>query len=330
MSDHQLKNIGRPAFRLSLQSSVFSGHPLHHVEEWRRLFGVFEPILRRDAERLLFLTNGLRPRRRKSIKSEDWDPFGHLRAEVADEGFTFIGFDFQSGFNGGDRYDIGPTKFFMDIASNLFLTATVPVQDFENGTLDIAAMKAAILGIPVFSGLAGYGMCLTDTLDWPHPSEEAVYPVACKYPVLDLCKDYNRTWSSSQVRNNDIVKNFWAVGINWLTLIQEPLLAAMGGKAALTDGLDSAITWEEGPYGLLFQLGDRPITGEAGVDDALLPLYFEMGQRMRPASGEIPAALKRHTVFSTSPGDRAEDNLRWVQRFYDREWFEKPCKEINE
>lgn len=325
ISEHQLKNMGRPAFRLSLQSSVFQGHPLDHVEEWRALFAVFEPILRRDAERLLMIeVAGKTPRRRKSIQPDDWDPFGVLRQNIPDDDRYFIGFDFQSGTNGETRHDLGPTKFFMDVRANLLLTACVPVADFDGGALDVAALKAAMLQLPVYSGMAGYGMCLTDTYDWPLHGEEALLPVARKFPVLDICKDYNRTWISSQ-GEDEIARDFWAVGINWLTLVNAPLIEAMGGKTRLTEGLDSAIGLEDGPNGLLFQLGPRPITGEAGTDDDLLPLYFELARRLRPQSGEVPAALERHKVFGTQGNAPHDQSLAWARRFHDRAWFEGAC-----
>jgi hypothetical protein len=323
ISPHQLKNMGKPAFRLSLQSSVFVGHPLDHVEKWRAVFAVFEPILKRDAERLLMIeVAGKNPRRRKSIKAGDWDPFGFLAEKIPDDDRYFIGFDFQSGSNGEDRFDLGPTKFFMDVRASLSLTACVPVSDVESGALDVGALKAAMLDCPVYSGLAGYGMCLTDTYDWPLHGEDALLPVARKYPVLDLCKDYNRTWMSSQ--GDDVIgKDFWVAGINWLTMVNEPLVQAMGGQARLTEGLDSAITWDVGENGLLFQLGPRPITGEANRDDDLLPLYFELGRRLRPVSGEIPAALERHKVFGTQSDAPHDLSHAWARRFYDGAWFEE-------
>lgn len=329
----QLSRFATPAFRLSLKSFWRQGHPFEYLDEYRRLFSVFEPILRRDAERLLMIeTAGKKPRRRKSITNDDWDPFGHLMSKVLSgddpageiSEWRFVGFDFQHGFNGDDRHDIGPTKFFLNITDAVQLDAYIPVPDFAEGRLDVDALKQALLALPVVTAIAGYGMCISDTFDWPHDGGNALLPVARKFPVLDLCVPGNRSWRGAGA---DEFKEFWLNGINWLTLVGEPVLSALGGADAVTRDLSPDIQWSKGRDTVLFQLGPRPITGERGADDALLPLYFALGDRLRPLDGHYPSANGRTQYPFGHVGDQQhkECNNDWARRFYDRRWFEGLC-----
>ena len=324
-----------PAFRLSLNTSRYIGAPYDHVDAYEALFDVFKPILERDAQRLLMIDVSGKPRRRKSITDADWSPFQQQRDIHPQDDRYFIGFDYQSGFNKSDwpkpsevptgyiRYDLGPTKFLSRDDRSGRLDASVPVSDFLDGTLNITALKAAMLGLPVFAGLAGYGMCHSDTFDHPHAEDEQLKNIARKFPVLDVCgSEMRRFW----YEDDDDTSKHWIPGINWLTLVRDPYLTAMGGAKAITDGLDSAIEVETGNNGVLFQLGDRPITGEKGVDDDLLPLYFELGQRLQPKGDGAPsAAVPWQEPFGHNSADEENkrQNLNWARRFYDRKWFDE-------
>ncbi len=318
-----VNNFATPAFRLSVQSSIYHGHPLDHVAVYEELFAVFKPILQRDAERLLMTeTAGRNPRRRKSIKEGDWHPFEYMRSVIPDDDRYFVGFDFQSGFNGDDRYDIGPTKFYFVTDRNSRLEATIPVADFEAGSIDIQALKDCLLKLPVFSALAGYGMCISDTFDWPVDGLYRLHPIARKFPVLDICRSDRRQWFSDTDRG---FNEYWIGGINWLTLVCEPFVSALGGVKQLTTGLNSAISCDVAGDSILFQLGPRPITGERGKDDDLLPLYFELGERLKPIGEGYPSLTNgSNHVFGTN-SMRAE-NLKWSRRFYDQQWFEESSK----
>ncbi|MCP2040342.1 hypothetical protein L1281_000924 [Neisseria sp. HSC-16F19] len=315
----RLGEIARPAFRLGLLSSIHQAHPFDFVDEYQRLFEVFAPILRRDAERLRFWEGGRTDRRRKSIQKGDWTPFQHLRDVVPPPTFTFIGFEFQSGRTIERVHDAGPTSFRFQIGDTSRLDATVPVEDFENGTLDIDALKAALLAIPTRSGFSGYGMCLSQDYPGYGPEQGGYsYDVARKYPALDAQYLYPRGWSQGY---EDDPARTWILGLNWLTLVGEPFLSRMGGLAAVTRGLPPEITWQTGHDSVLFQLGERPITGQAGVDDDLLPLYFELGKRLKPSGNNTPSLEYPQHVFFTIDKQSSVD---WTRRFYDGKWFEKP------
>lgn len=334
--DMQISKIATPAFRMSLQSSIYHAHPLDYVEEYSALFELFEPILQRDATRLLFIEPPrLNKRRRKKILPEDWEPFRYQREIISDDDRTFIGFDFQSGDNNNPhnrRYDIGPTKFYARVDSNIRLDASIPVEDFLTGALDIDRLKACLFDLPIHSGLAGYGMCISDTLDWPVYTHGLIEP-ARRFPVLDLCASIDRSWvldSGYGERDYRDGRHMWLGGLNWLTHVGEPFLSRLGGLKAVTDGLDSRIIWDTGKDAVVFQIGERPITGQAGIDDDLLPLYFELGQRLQPPDDGCPSTrYPFHRVFGGNPTEYPE-NVHWARRFYDgpdgpwfREYAEK-------
>ncbi|MEL6565200.1 MAG: type VI immunity family protein [Pseudomonadota bacterium] len=337
-SDNGATSIDRfatPAFRLSVNTSRYIGAPYDHVDAYQTLFDVFKPILQRDAQRLIMIGETGRPRRRRSITKDDWEPFQQQRDIHPEDDRYFLGFDYQSGFVQSDwpkasevptgyiRKDLGPTKFLSRDDSSGRLEASIPVADFVDGNLDVAALKSAMLGLPVFGALAGYGMCHSDTFDWPHGDDLYLKNIARKYPALDVCGSEMRRFRFDY---DDDTSKHWIPGINWLTLVRDPYLTALGGIKAITDGLDSAIEVETGNNGVLFQLGDRPITGEKGVDDDLLPLYFELGQRLQPKGDGAPSAAEPwQEPFGhySADDENKRQNLNWARRFYDRKWFEE-------
>ncbi|RUS65018.1 DUF3396 domain-containing protein [Pseudorhodobacter sp. E13] len=325
---NQLCLWARPAFRLGLLSSVEQGHPFDYVDDYHALFKVFEPILRRDAERLLMTDRNLKkPRQRKSIKTEDWTPFHYLQEKVSRARPTFIGFNFQSGQTAPDGispsgwrahevHDAGPTGFRWHVTTTSWLDATVPVADIEDGTFDIAALRAALLRLPVRSGLGGYGLCMSQDINGygPKSNAYAAYPVAVKFPALDTTYLDKRGWLNG---DDDKPEKTWILGINWLTLVGEPFLSRAGGIAALTDGLDPRIEWWQGRDTVLFQLGPRPITGQAGVDDDMLPLYRELGARLAPPGDTAPSAAHPRHLF----GNRRDGvSVALERRFYGGKW----------
>lgn len=201
------------------------------------------------------------------------------------------------------------------------LDISIPVADFDAGGFDVVGLKAALLSVPAVTAIAGYGMGFTDTFGSLGGGDWSLAPIAKRYPALDLLRPVNRTWRGAQPDN---FKEYWLVGINWLTLVGEPILSRLGGVAKITRDLDPRITWQEGDNTVLFQLGPRPITGRKSVDDDLLPLYSELGARLKPLGDDFPSASWRtHSVFGYVDHDESKIvNNDWSRRFYDRRWFE--------
>ncbi|GGB13980.1 hypothetical protein GCM10011491_46980 [Brucella endophytica] len=318
-----VSSFASPAFRLAILTSIDTGHPFKHLDAYSKLFDIFKPILQRDAERLLMIeTAGGNPRRRKSIKAEDWKPFEHLAAKVpADDGF-FIGFHYQSGtvdlklqhIDIDNVFDKGPTSFLFSVTGCVQLDATIPVADWQSGALDLGKLLSALKDLPITTGIAGFGLSISEENGTWAEATHNLLPVAEKFPVLDISRNRYRAWSGYDENKPGL---YWLAGINWLTFVGEPLLTELGGADAISSGLPDAITVTKTPNWVLFQLGDRPITGEAGVDDDLLPLYHTLGAKLKPTHGS--PELRRASVF----GNNTDKSNDWERRFYDGKWFGK-------
>ena len=59
------------------------------------------------------------------------------------------------------------------------------------------------------------------------------------------------------------------------------------------------------------------MTGQHGVDDDLLALYFEAGRKLAPRKNGCPSV--EHPRGHSFTNEYAE--LLWERRFYDGEWF---------
>lgn len=302
----RLDEFAAPAFRLTLQSHWQQGHPFEYRAQYEKLFSVFEPYLRRDADRLVMIeTAGRHPRRRTRIRDEDWEPFRALqdavlagampRDEITE--WRFIGFDYQPSPQAEQRSGVASTKFFLHVEDAINLDVTIPLDDFHAPDFDLEGLKDALLALPVSTAIAGYGLGFTDSFGSLGAGSWLLEPIAKRYPVLDLYRPADRTWRGGDA---DDLPEHWLLGINWLTLVGEPFLSRLGGIEAVTDGLDPRITWRAGDGVVLFQLGARPVTGQHDVDDELLPLYVELGARlnystMNGRTGSMTGAGSRGT-----------------------------------
>jgi Protein of unknown function (DUF3396) len=318
----RLETFASPAFRLSMLASFDQAHPFAYLEAYRTLFDVLRPCLERRAERLLMIEKpGAAARRRKTITPADWDPFGHMASVIPADDGHFIGFQFQSGFRdlgtgdaGENIYDAGPALFRFWVGSIIDLDATISVDDWNSGMLDVERLKAAILQIPASTALAGFGLALSDLADNSAAvrHQRNLVAVADKYPALDVSHNGRRRWFADYERD---LAGYWLAGINWLTFLGEPFLSSLGGADKVTSGLPPAIEVSRSAQGVLFQLGQSPIAGEAGADDLLLSLYRALGEKLKPKAGGHPSKKNpRHPVFGEP---YKAESLAWERRFYD-------------
>jgi hypothetical protein len=70
-------------------------------------------------------------------------------------------------------------------------------------------------------------------------------------------------------------------GVSWLTLVSSELLEKLGGAAVLRSQLGEAIVLHPMPWGVLFQAGATPGTGDVNAGDRL-PHYRELNKALRP------------------------------------------------
>lgn len=312
----ELGGIASPAFRLSAQGSLAEAHPLDHVETYDRLFQFFRPLLERFAERLTMVEKaGAKSRRRKTITEDDWQPFHFLKQVIDDKDRHWIGFDFKSGKT-AKVFDNGPTGFRLRVARTVQIDVTIPVDEMSN--VDMEELQAIILTLPTRTALAGYGLSTSSYFDAHDYAGALLLPAARKYPAIDLCPSPLRSWFSDR---DDDFRRSWVSGVNWLTLVGEPFVSALGGIDAICKDLPSDIKIMTSDQAVLFQLGEQPITGEKGEDDEFLPLYHALGRKLQPMGDGCPGReFPRQPVFGSGA---TEASLLWERRFYDGKWFEE-------
>jgi hypothetical protein len=102
------------------------------------------------------------------------------------------------------------------------------------------------------------------------------------------------------------------ITVNWLTLVHDELLAKLGGRAAARASLSEGVQVHELPYGLLFQAGPKPVSGDINGPDELGP-YREVARALRPI---FTNGLPEYGRFRGFPGllDHTE---AWRNRFFE-------------
>lgn len=98
--------------------------------------------------------------------------------------------------------------------------------------------------------------------------------------------------------------------VNWLTLLDESLLAKLGGKAALRGKLSPAIVFHDIPNGVVLQAGEKPVLGDIHSPDELA-VYREVAVALKP----IFAMGPRRRGFRAMEGFHQYTN-EWRGRFF--------------
>lgn len=314
-----------PAFRVTIHSLNEFAHPLDHFEAYQDLFDLFRPVLQEKAERLYFVEKpGGKERKRKTIKAGDWEPLALMRSN-ADADPRYYGFYYHSGFvdyathdPGENVFDKGPTRFLLWIGnSEVQIDITIAPEDFQTGRLDMARLKDVMARLPIGSATAGYGLALSDMNGGHAEALVNLVPIACRYPALDMVRYKQRSWDL----NYDEMHHC-PIGINWLTWVGEPFLAALGGGDKVCSGLPDAIAQRQCNGHIMFQLGDRPISGRRGVDDTRLPLYAALGNNLAPGLMIPPRTIPD---YKRGFGECAPKgfNAAYENRFYGSDWFKE-------
>lgn len=322
-----VKNYYSPSLRFTMVNSMTRANPFDYIAEYQDLFEKFIPILRRDATKLYFFENGsFSPRKRKSIKETDWEPYSHHK-KTRPPGACYGGrFHFVSGNVTFDRDkfpwsqdvdDRGPTRFVGTVLNTVNVDASIPIDDFLLGNIDVNGIVSAAMKIPFSSFSLGYGLSYSVGMeeDVSEDQLKKIQRIARRYPVLDISPAATKSWSSEfENRNN----KSWIGGINWITGVGEPFLDRLGGAQKVMENLAEDISAKRNENGVAFTIGDKPITGEHTVDDKYMPQYFELGRRLRPIADGHPSS--EHPRVSVFPSQAV--SINWERRFYDKKWFD--------
>ena len=301
-------------FRLTGYFSYGQAHPYVMPDRWQRLLDCFLPVMQDRCDKIILWDRpGAKARRSKRIGAADWRPFNLLcSAETDVESGIFTGFSFldrEDALEGNGR---GPCSLRFFVGSSIRFEACVSLQDWTQGRVAIADVIAAVQALPYVSLMAGFGLSLGERYA-AHDADTtyaALGAYAARYPAVDVARDDERSFFPGSPQDYPLIG---IGGINWLTGVGEPFQSRAGGCAALAAQAPADVQITDGEYGTLFTLGAGPISGEAGVDDASLPLYHWL-------AGQISAAWSPSEDDPRAPvfGRAAKGpSLAWERRFYE-------------
>lgn len=308
-----LHDEANPVFRLTAYFPYQAAHPYLMPDRWQALFDVFAPLVRQHCDKIVMWDRpGAKARRGKKIVDSDWRPFAHLLSVESDvDGGIFTGFSFLDKADALEGNGRGPCSLRFFVGKAIRFEVCVPLSDWFAGHIDIDAAIAALQALPFVSVTSGFGLSLGEQFVGGDPA--AVYgplmDYARRYPTIDIMRDEYRSFFPGDP------ENYPAIGIaaiNWITGIGEPFRSRLASRGLLSDGLPTGVDMLDGPWGTFFRLGAAPTSGEAGIDDATLPLYRWLGQMVahayRPSQDD-----PRAPVFG---GMAKAESLAWERRFY--------------
>jgi len=102
--------------------------------------------------------------------------------------------------------------------------------------------------------------------------------------------------------------------VNWLTILDDSLVAELGGLEALTSALGEGITIHQWDGGILIQAGDMPEIGD--VNQGLWPrAYCQVNDATKALRFEDYPSSSVALIKVPKPLDAYEETLKWVRRF---------------
>lgn len=154
---------------------------------------------------------------------------------------------------------------------------------------------------PIVSGHSRYCIERNDAY-YSQPSMMAAYPLAMRFQGADL--DY-------RLSDEEFV---FLKTVNWLTIVGDPLLERIGGRAALCASINEPeVIVHDAKFGLILQAGERPALGDVNRGE-WLPSY----RAVYRALAELFAPTFTPAFHLTIPGDPHVDEERteaWYRRF---------------
>ncbi|MFO0613164.1 MAG: DUF3396 domain-containing protein [Polyangiaceae bacterium] len=143
----------------------------------------------------------------------------------------------------------------------------------------------------------------------PHPlasqeSEESAIAITARFHGFDVLGAHRVSADAT-----DGIKC-----VNWLTLVDAPLLAKLGGREALRSSLSSAIVFHDIPNGVVIQAGERPVAGDAHGPDELAA-YREVARALKPIFAKGPfgrfRAMEDFQRYTTEWRERFFPGAKW-------------------
>ena len=151
------------------------------------------------------------------------------------------------------------------------------------------------------SGHAGYGLNYDSRGDFAYDAQSRMRALGMRYPGIDIPDQETTLYAMA---NGDGIKR-----VNWLTFLGDPLVARLGGREALRQGLSEAISLYPLRRGVAIRAGAVPGVGDVNRGE-LLPLYHEVGALLQPLRLlDHPAFIMKDDVFDEDATEA------WLGRF---------------
>ncbi|MFJ2620643.1 type VI immunity family protein [Glutamicibacter sp. NPDC087344] len=157
------------------------------------------------------------------------------------------------------------------------------------------------------------GLALVDQAGMAHHRGGAALPWLHRYPGLD-CAPFNLQPKPARY-----------VAVNWLTVIGEPVIQALGGEEQIRSllALASDTRGVEHPEilrydgGMVIRASELPLLGDRSTADVPGP-YRAVNAALRTARfEEYPQGPNIHLIDAPRTSDRRQATLNWVRRFDD-------------
>lgn len=151
-------------------------------------------------------------------------------------------------------------------------------------------------------GTLGLAPMFEAGMDRTYPA--VLWPYLCRFVGLDYTWTYSMALGHAQR-----IK-----GVNWLTILDDALVAELGGRDRLATALAPAATVVRWDGGILIRAGAEPQLGDR--DTGLWPeAYIAVNHVLRPIRYEDYPARRFALIDVPPPLDPLEETLNWVRRF---------------
>jgi len=214
-------------------------------------------------------------------------------------------------WHGGERKEdaseyrisgFAPRKFESESFDALsFLSITVPLRvAFEDSDFFLRLVGRWSERLRAVHGYGGIGLVDAADAGVAAVYEDQLYAFAVKHPGAEVDKPLNHAlWTKTGIK-----------GVNWITVLSDPLIERAGGMESLRKRLPQPIAIVKYDGGTLIVAGPRPELGDRNrqIDT---PLYRRVAQVLRPLQ------ILLHPAIARSPEGKfdSERFTAWLRRF---------------
>lgn len=193
-----------------------------------------------------------------------------------------------------------------------YVRFTVPVQTLSNEPDLVPSMLLDFSRrLRPMSGYGGIGMVATPDYGLAEHYNPVVYGVAQRFPGMEV--DYP-VWHGISLGKEE----GWIKGVNWLTVVDDPLLKRLGGVDSVRSdlaALDSGFDVFRFDGGLMIRAGTRPELGDAAAGN-WPALYVKLAKYLKPL--RVVSHPPFHRTWEGVDVFTEERTQAWLSRFEDR------------